>query len=422
MSILFVSISLLLALTGFCGYKVHTLSTQQENIKKDYSTVNNIMFGLLSVSEWRDKIIAIADQRVQNFEFSPEQEQDLNQEIQEILHSMIDRIFAYVEKPQKTVRGKLRKFAFNALVNKEDVQKMVPVFSKKIMDEIKKPSSKTRLKHLAKSKLDQLGEGTYDSSRLLEQSLIDSILHQYQVLTKEDFEKVTGARLSFIRQTTYNYAFGMLACILLILGLWWLFRKNPSVHSTAFILSALAAFILLLVGISTTMIEIDARIQSLNFHLMGDTITFKNQVLFFQSKSILDVVVLLIKTGKYDALIVGILILCFSILFPVCKLLSSCIYLLGTKRWMKSKVIEYFAFKSSKWSMADVMVVAILMTYIGFNGLVENQLTGLNIQNETLTSITTNYTSLQPGYMVFTGFVLFGLVLSQILTKITHHP
>ncbi len=69
--------------------------------------------------------------------------------------------------------------------------------------------------------------------------------------------------------------------------------------------------------------------------------------------------------------------------------------------------------------MADVMVVGILMTYIGFNGILESQLSALNIHNESLVSITTNNTSLQPGYIVFVGFVVFGLILSQILKNIT---
>ena len=69
--------------------------------------------------------------------------------------------------------------------------------------------------------------------------------------------------------------------------------------------------------------------------------------------------------------------------------------------------------------MADVMVVGIMMTYIGFNGILESQLAALNIHNESLVSITTNNTSLQPGYIVFVGFVLFGLILSQILKNIT---
>jgi len=185
-------------------------------------------------------------------------------------------------------------------------------------------------------------------------------------------------------------------------------------------MSILLALVLLLVGLTTTMIEVDARIKTLNFHLLGKNISFNNQVLFFQSKSILEVVNILLKTGHYDSIIVGILILCFSILFPIAKLLSTGIYLLSKKKWAKNKYIKYFAFKSGKWSMTDVMVVAILMTFIGFNGILESQLASLNIHNETVTSITTNNTALQPGYIVFTGFVIYELILSQILKSITH--
>lgn len=103
-------------------------------------------------------------------------------------------------------------------------------------------------------------------------------------------------------------------------------------------------------------------------------------------------------------MIVGILLLCFSILFPIFKLTSASIYLID-KPWAKNKFIHYFAFKSGKWSMADVMVVGIMMTYIGFNGILESQLAVLNIHNESLVSITTNNTSLQPGYIIFVGLL-----------------
>ena len=222
-----------------------------------------------------------------------------------------------------------------------------------------------------------------------------------------------------VQHSTYVYAFGMLGGILIMLGLWWLLWKETSLYKPLFILSVISALILLLVGLTTSMIELDARIKLMAFRLIGTTISFKNQVLFFQSKSIVDVVKILIDTGKLDMIIVGLLILCFSVIFPVAKLTSTIIYLVGKNDWTKSKLIYFFAFKSSKWSMADVMVVAIMMTYIGFNGVLQSQLSNLNIHNETLTSITTNNTALQPGYIIFVGFVVFGFMLSQILKKIT---
>jgi hypothetical protein len=128
---------------------------------------------------------------------------------------------------------------------------------------------------------------------------------------------------------------------------------------------------------------------------------------------------ILIQTGKLDAVFVGILILVFSVVFPIAKLLSTAIFLMGGPRWTGNKVISFFALQSSKWSMADVHVIAIFMAYIGFKGILDDQLSHLNIQKETLTAISTNHTALQPGYIVFLGFVLYGFILSLILDRIT---
>ncbi len=46
------------------------------------------------------------------------------------------------------------------------------------------------------------------------------------------------------------------------------------------------------------MIEIDARIKEMSFLLIGEKIVFNDQVMFFQSKSIVDVVRILIETGN----------------------------------------------------------------------------------------------------------------------------
>ena len=169
------------------------------------------------------------------------------------------------------------------------------------------------------------------------------------------------------------------------------------------------------------MIEVDARINELNFVLLGQKINFTDQVLFFQSKSILDVVMILISGSAIDSILVGVLILVFSILFPVMKLSSTGIHLLGKKKLAENGIIKYFAFQSGKWSMADVIVIAILMAYIGLNGLLETQLKSLKISADSLTLISTHNTALQPGYIIFIAFVLFGLVLSTILKFISPH-
>jgi hypothetical protein len=272
---------------------------------------------------------------------------------------------------------------------------------------------------VAKNKLQDLGQQVYDSARHAQESNVDSIFQKYNVTTAEAFDKKAADSLGSIRQRMYRNAFAMIGGVLVLVGLWFLLRKDKELSVPLYVLSIVAALVLLVVGLSSTMIEIDARINSLSFQLLGETVAFKNQVIFFQSKSILDVVTLLIHTGKYDSILVGVMILCFSVFFPFTKLFCTGFYLLGKRTWSRKPWVNFFAFHSGKWSMADVMVVAIFMSYIGFNGILNDQMADLNLHTDGFTSIATNQTSLQPGYLIFVVFVLFSLLLSQLLKMIT---
>ncbi len=418
--LLILGVVIILAGIGYCGFQVHTLSARQESIKKDYMVINSVSFGLLSVDLWRDNIVAAAKAQIDKFQLTPEQNKDLKKEIEQILNAVLNKAVASIQKPNKNIGKKLEKLAFNSLVDEKKLHQEVPGYAQKIINEINKPSSYSRLKHIAQIELDSLGSQTFDSSKNAGKALMDSIFRRHNAVDNPSFEKQTVAEMNLIRKQTNYWSYGMLGGVIAILLIWWLVRDIPNVHGPLYAMSILSALILLIVGLTSTMIQIDARISSIEFHLLGQNISFKNQVLFFQSKSIVDVVHILLQTGKADSMIVGVLILIFSILFPLTKLLSTGIYMLDKRRWAKNKVIHYFAFQSGKWSMADVLVIAILMTFIGFNGIVNNTLSDLNMNNGTITSITTNNTSMQPGYIIFIGFVLYSFTLSYILQNISH--
>jgi hypothetical protein len=418
--LLILGLSVLLCGEGYFGYRLHTLSNQQEQIKTDYSNVNNITFGLFSVDQWRDKVSGIINHQVKHFTLTPKQKKQLQIEVQQIILALINKAEALVNKPKKTLGGKLTKFAVKNFVKTDKIKARVPAFAKTIIAKIDNPSSKNKLSTMAMGKFKAVQKNSYvDSTITANDSVYNKLYKKYHVTSPDALNNKLTALLGDIRTTTYNYSFGMLGCIIIVLMLWWLVRKRTELHGTLFIMSLLFAFILLAVGLTASMIEVDARIQSLDFVLLGEHVVFKNQVLFFQSKSILDVVEVLVKQPAVDSILVGILILVFSILFPIMKLSSTGIHLLSSRKLAENRFIKYFAFQSGKWSMADVIVIAILMTYIGLNGLLESQLANPNIKSDALTIITTNNTALQPGYIIFISFVLYGLVLSTILKFIT---
>lgn len=417
--ILILVLSILLCGEAYFGYRLHSLSSQQEQIKKDYSMLNNITFGLFSMAQWRDKIAAVVNHQVSDLSMTRKQQKEMQAKVERQLHGLVSKAVAQINKPQTTFAGRLKKYAFNKLINADQIQAQVPVFAKTIITKINSPASKKRLKNIATSKIKQLEAETFDSTETATAAVTSHMYRKYHVSSADQFNKTLTTRLAYMRTVTYNYAYAMLGCVVAAFGLWWLFRKQVHLHTTLFIMSLLFALILLAVGSTASIIEVDARIKTLNFMLMGEKVAFENQVLFFQSQSIFNIVQVLVKQPKPDAVLVGVLILVFVIVFPVLRLIATGIHILSTKKFEENKVVKYFAFESDKWSMADVMAVGILMTYMGLNGILESQLSNLNIQNRFLTTTTINNTSLQPGYFIFVGFVLYGLVLFAILKRMS---
>jgi len=200
-------------------------------------------------------------------------------------------------------------------------------------------------------------------------------------------------------------------CILLII----FFEKNHSkLKITLYILAALH---LLILGVFLPMIAIDARISSMELQLMGEPISFANQVLYYKSKSIMEVSKVMLSQGEIKVMLVGILVLLFSVIFPVSKLIAS-VFLIFKRTLKDNKIIRFLVFKSGKWSMADVMVVAIFMSYIGFTGIISSQLGQLENVSSSLHVLTTNNSELQNGFFFFMGFVILSIFISQTIQKL----
>ena len=408
-----VTVSLLL-IAGYCSFKIYRLSAIRASQKADYSTVNNITHGLLSVDAWKNHLILIASHRIDDFEFSKDQEKVLQDQLEKILHAVIYKADTLLHKKQKTLNGKIKKMVANALINEKKLHEQVPAFANTILNQIKEPENKAKLKELILNKINEYGAITYDSANDVARA--ENILTAYGFTDLKDFNKSIELESDEISAEMFRFVYGEILIVMLFL-LWLICRKDLYLHNHLFTGSVVLALILLLAGLTAPMIEIDARIREMSFLLMGENLSFRDQIIFFQSKSIVNVVQVLTDTGQWDSILVGVLILIFSIVFPFAKLIGSKLYMTGNSKWSNSKLVQFFALKSGKWSMADVYVVAIFMAYIGFKGILDNQLEQLNFKTNSLASISTNETTLQPGFLLFVCYVMWGLLLSFIVER-----
>jgi len=419
--VLILGLSFLLFGEAWYGYNLQALSQQREQIKRDYSTVNSITFGLFSVDTWSSKIGSVVNNLISDYNIGPEQKKALQAQVEQQLNSLIKKTLADFDKPQKSLLGKIKKLAVNKFVDEDTIYAQVPSFARTIVDKVSSPTNTKRIKNIVTSKVNELAGQTYDSTEAITNMLATYMYRKYNVADSSQFNKQISSRLISIEELSYNYLYAMFGCVLAALLLWLLMRNIIHLQGTLFFMSLLFALVLLAVGITSSVIEVDAQIQSLNIALMGQNLSFNNQDLFFQSKSIVEIIQTLVKQPQPDAVMVGVLMLLFIIILPIVRIIAKGIHILGNKAVAENKVVLYLAFDSAKWDMADVMVVGTLMTYIGLNGILKSELTEIEFHNSYLNATTANYTSLQPGYFIFVGYVIFAYILAFILNRIRRH-
>jgi hypothetical protein len=183
-------------------------------------------------------------------------------------------------------------------------------------------------------------------------------------------------------------------------------------------LATLTSIVFLIAGVTLPMIDLEALLNAFYLHVLGTQIGFDYQVIYFQSKSILDVTSTLLKSKGTDLKIVGLMILAFSIVFPFFKLVLSAMYFFS-ERLQKSRLVQNLIFYLGKWSMADVFVVAMFMAYIGFYGLVTAQLGDIGRNESGFAVETINKSRLSPGALFFTSYCILSIITGIIIQKIS---
>ena len=164
------------------------------------------------------------------------------------------------------------------------------------------------------------------------------------------------------------------------------------------------------------MIDIEAMLNSFTINVLGTDIGFDSQYVYYQSKSILDVTETMLRSKGWDLKLVGLLVLCFSVIFPFVKLVLTTLYLYSEKL-RNSMWVQNIIFYLGKWSMADVFVVAMFMAYIGFYGIITAQLGDIENNRGGFAVETINNSKLSPGALFFTTYCLMSIILGIIVNK-----
>jgi hypothetical protein len=202
------------------------------------------------------------------------------------------------------------------------------------------------------------------------------------------------------------------------LGFILLAAGRPALSRAAVVVLMLFCIVMLTGGVLSPMLEVEVRITRLDATLLGSPIEFREQSLYYRSKTVLEVSRSLLEMHRPEMSVVAVLVVLFSVVFPALKMLALSASLFRPSLLRSSRIVRLLAFQLSKWSMADVMVLAIFMSFVAFNGVIESGIGAMRtVPAVQQLVIPTNSSTILPGYYLFIGFCLASIYLSNKLEE-----
>ena len=420
--VLSILIAALIGFASFRGFQLIELSKEVNEKKYDFAEVNKITYGLFNIDIWKDKIFSVIESKAEGFEFGAKDLKGFQVQIENYLYDMhaeyiesgkLVELFMQNQKDDNKVMGLLMglfKGGIEDQIKNIDFKDRIPGIAAQMMGEFEKkiPELKKQITKQVSDMLVKESTSTLNDRR-------DIIYKKYGVDSQAAVNSLIEEEVLVAEATSDNLILQILGALFVAFILLLVLQRQLT-FNLAMVWLTIVCIVCLSLGLALPMIDLDARLSDVDLTLIGESLHFDEQVMYFQSKSILDVTKTLLQGGAWDMKLVGFLILLFSIVLPFLKMVLTTIYLY-VKAAQKSSFVKTVIFYLGKWSMADVFVVSIFMAYIGFYGLLSSQLSTMAGGSDSIRIETVNYSEFSPGIIFFTLYCLLSIIMSMLIHR-----
>jgi len=394
---------------------VFEIDKERREVKEDLKTIQNVKYGLLNVDEWRTITEGILRKKIDEFELSSRNKESLRSEIPELLNQMIDvaETEAYEKNREKLFGGLFSNLGMALTGIFDKLRSSVPEMTEKLIEYMNKPRTKEGLKKFFSTKLNEYASTTFSE---IDYSEVERINTKYGAENSEDCKRILEEHLSQKQKflTSIKYA-------LIALGMFWLaltlFYKNAD--RFLFVLLYSVSGVFLFFGLLLPMIEMEASIVLFKFQMLGQNIEFTDQVLYYRSKSVIELVSILFQDLSFDLILVGSLVVLFSVIFPLMKLILG-IAMLYSPKFESKKYVRSLVFNTAKWSMSDVFVVSMFMAYLGISGMIGSQMGRVENSIADKELIALDNSEIGIGFYCYLIFVLMGILISSKIKRMSN--
>lgn len=364
-------------------------------------------YGVLNADLWVAKLLPIMSAQIDALDLTDSNRASLKPTVVKALNTLLDQVQKQLAPKPAPDAGFMAQIQSTMVTNMlTGLRPHVPEYADMVLKELGKPENKQAVKDYLRSMATDGAKSTFGA---VDMTWYRQILKQNGCADVVACQGVLGRRIAALdSQAAFNSIVVLAASAFgfLLLG-----SGRAGIG-----LELLFCIALLLGGLLTPMLEVEAKISSITLTFFGQPISFGEQVLYYQSKSVLEVFKTLVTMDQPEMVLVGVLVLMFSVIFPALKVIAVGLCLRDHSLPARNRVVRFFALESSKWSMADVMALAIFMSFVAFNGIIGSAMGGLQGHGVQLV-LPTDSSRILPGFYLFIGFVLASLWLGKKLER-----
>lgn len=405
-----VGVILLLPAIWFSWKTVDGLAARRL-IRTDLAEITHARYGILSADQWRAIIGPMLNAQVDKLDLK-QQSKSLRPMVERSLYALLDNIKTQMTTPNPKAPGK-SPGANPMLVNMiiATLRPHVPEYTNVVMAELARPQTQKSFQDSIRGVLADAVRNTFSATDM---TTYNAILKRYSCSSSAVCEETLGKQIAEADKKLTRYYLTVLASA--TLGFIVLMAGTPTLSRAAVVVLMLFCISMLAAGVFSPMLEVEVRVTKLDATLLGTPIEFRDQSLYYRSKTVFEVFQTLIQMGRPEMTLVGVLVILFSVVFPALKMLALGACLFRPALLRTSRFVKLLAFELSKWSMADVMVLAIFMSFVAFNGVIGSAWDGLrDMPNVQQVRIPTNASNILPGFYLFVGFCVSSIFLSKKL-------
>ena len=380
-------------------------------LRTDLAEITHARYGILSADQWRAIIGPMLNAQVDNLDLKG-QSKSLRPMVERSLYALLDNIKTQMTSPNAKASGMPgggNAMLVNMLI--APLRPHVPEYANVVMAELAKPQTQTSFRDSIRDVLANAVTNTFGTTDM---TTYNAILKHYGCSNGAACEEVLGGKIAEADTVVNRYYLTVLASA--ALGFILLMAGKPRLSRGAVVVLMLFCLAMLAGGVLSPMLEVEVRVTKIDATLLGTPIEFRDQSLYYRSKTVLEVSQTLIQMGRPEMTLVAVLVILFSVVFPALKMLALGACLFRPALLRTSRIVKLLAFELSKWSMADVMALAIFMSFVAFNGVIGSAWDGLrDVPNVQQVLIPTNASKILPGYYLFIGFCVSSIFLSRKL-------